>query len=175
MTRIGALFLACMMAAGCAHGPSQDPAMAAQSDAAPDPSATGSPGPAPSPAADHIGTLPSQSLPAGECGMFLWPKRVNARLLLFSLSSEASARIALDGQEREFPRVSAEGQSYYGQYPRQVFAGDGYEVQVRVVADPGEGVVNGALVRRASVKVIGSDGWQYVLPAAGLIACEPPD
>ncbi|MBK5911650.1 hypothetical protein CCR85_09140 [Rhodothalassium salexigens] len=154
--------------AGCVGEADTSPAPAA-GDAATPAAAGGVAG------AERVGMLPAQTLPAGECGLFLWPKQVNARLLLFSLSGEATARLMLDGRERTLPRTAAEGPSYYGQFLRQTFAGDGFEVAVRLVAEPGQGVVNGALVRRASVRVVAEDGWRYVLPAAGLIACEPPD
>ncbi|MCP5145012.1 MAG: hypothetical protein H6978_09335 [Gammaproteobacteria bacterium] len=119
-----------------------------------------------------MGALPAQTLAAGDCGLFLWPRQRNAELGFFVSAMSGNGRISWGGHLRELSRMATDGNEHFGIHDRESFVGEGIEMSVRIVPDLSRPVANGVLVANASMRVTDDSGASVVIPAAGLVACE---
>lgn len=117
--------------------------------------------------------LPAQRLAAGQCGLFLWSRTSPPRRVLMASQSPAIARIQVGGATLELPRVAWEGEAVYGHYAMQRYAGSGHELTVRIETDVRTGLTAGAVAPVATIEHRAPGGWDVVIPAAGLIGCQP--
>ncbi|GAB4570845.1 MAG: hypothetical protein Tsb008_00760 [Rhodothalassiaceae bacterium] len=120
-----------------------------------------------------IGSLPPQELSAGSCGLFLWRKGSATELLFVADSRLPVARMNLDGAPVTLARTSAEGDLSPGALLRQRYESEGRTIDIGFIAEPQPGLIGGAAVKSGSLRISGADGWDIVLPVAGLIACKP--
>lgn len=117
--------------------------------------------------------LPPQKLAPGQCALFLWARTTPARRFLMATQNPASARVSLDGRTLDVPLTAWDGEAFYGVHDTQTFTGDGITLTVRFTAEARKGLVGGLVVPSASVEYRDAAGWETVIPAAGMIACQP--
>ena len=120
----------------------------------------------------RIGTLSPQKLEEGACGLFLWARATRAKLVFFSESDMHEALMALDDKEARLLRTNAEGRAVFGQHERQRFLVDDLTVELNISPEMRSGIVGGAVIKQGIIRLAQADGWEYVLPVAGMIACQ---
>ncbi|GAK33157.1 hypothetical protein JCM17846_19410 [Iodidimonas nitroreducens] len=125
----------------------------------------------------RIGRLPSQDLPAGTCGLFLFSKTPEPALVFYENSASAAALMRIDGALMTIPRIAAEGDVEAGYFTRQIFAtADGaLRLQLSFETEISEQIIGGALVPKGTLRLSGLDGWDQMRPVGGLIACRQAD
>jgi hypothetical protein len=150
---------ACVLLASCASQPpsASKPIISAASQ-------TGS-------AEPRFGTLPPRTLVAGECAMFLWLRNAERKLVFFG-AAEGTGRAVLDGKEVGMRRTGIEGREAFGQYEGQTYAYDAGRIQIQVSFERRGGMERGVVVPQGTLRLTQADGWEYILPVAGLVACE---
>jgi hypothetical protein len=119
-----------------------------------------------------LGELPAQNLRKGECGMFLWSRTDDRKLILFSRANDDGAIVVLDGREQNIPRLATEGRVVLNYSEQQSYVWRGYALQVRIEFDQRQGIGRGAIIPNGTIRMSRRDGWEYVVPVGGLIACE---
>ncbi|WP_321392230.1 hypothetical protein [Emcibacter sp.] len=119
-----------------------------------------------------ISTLPPRTMEAGQCGLFLWSKVPQRELVFYSVSKNMAGDMVIDGIARSLERTSAEGEGFYGQFTRQIFAGEGYEVQLLLEPEIRDGMADSVVVPRGSLRLRKPDGWEHVMAVGGLISCQ---
>jgi hypothetical protein len=119
-----------------------------------------------------LGELPAQSLRKGECGMFLWSRTDDRKLILFSRGNDDGAIVVLEGREQNIPRVATDGRVVLNYSEQQSYVWRGYSLQVKVDFDQRQGIGRGAIIPAGTIRMSRRDGWEYVVPVGGLIACE---
>lgn len=117
--------------------------------------------------------LPTQTLSRGQCALFLWARTTPPRRVFMALQDPTVARIRMGGRTIDLPRVAAEGEAAYGHYPLQSYAGEGLTLTVTIQMDARSGLVGGAVVPAGSLEFKGKDGWETVIPVAGMVGCQP--
>ena len=117
--------------------------------------------------------LPPQELASGQCVLFLWARTSPARRFLMATQNPASARVSLNGRTMDLPLTEWDGESAYGLHEVQVFSGEGITLTVRFTAEARKGLVGGMVAPEASVEYRDAAGWETVIPAAGMLACQP--
>jgi len=118
----------------------------------------------------EVGALAPRNLAAGQCAMFLWMKQGRAQFVFYA-ESDGTAVMRLNGEERRFSRIAAEGDPAFGQYTRQRFDAGDWELALTVAVEARRGLLGGAVIPRGALRVVEPEGWKRVLPVAGLIAC----
>ena len=119
-----------------------------------------------------ISTLPPRQMTAGQCGLFLWSKVPQRELVFYSNSADMTGDMMIDGDARSLRRVSAEGEGFYGQFTRQTFEGDGYQVQLLLEPELRDGMANSVVIPRGSLRLKKTDGWEHVMAVGGLVSCQ---
>ncbi len=138
------------------------------------PQPTQTPAPAPVAQADSpVGSLSPQTLEPGACGLFLWVRQRQAHLVFFSGGRSNEARMHMDGQDVTLQRLTADGTMLFGQHARQTFLANGRQIALNVVFQPRSDLASGAAVPQGTLRVEDNEGWSFVMPVAGLIACQP--
>lgn len=120
-----------------------------------------------------LAELPPQRLASGQCGLVLWSREPKPRRLLLALNSPPVARILRNGAVVELAQTGVEGRSVYGHHPVEHFAGDGLTLTLRVSFEGRQTLSDGAIAREGSVELSNAEGWSEIIPAAGLIGCQP--
>lgn len=117
--------------------------------------------------------LPAQTLTRGQCALVLWSRTTPTRRLLMALNEPPSVRVQVGGRTLALGRTATAGETAFGHHPNQTYAGEGVTVAISAEFDAREGLVGGAAVPSASVAFRSADGAETVIPAAGLLACQP--
>ena len=120
---------------------------------------------------DEFGRLAARKLNKGECGLFLWTKSSDRRLVFFSRPN-GTALVVLGGAEAELERSAVEGAEVLGLYERQTFTRANERLQVTVGFERRPGMDRGVVVPQGSLRLVRLDGWEMILPVGGLVACE---
>jgi len=120
----------------------------------------------------RIGALPAQRLHGGECGIFLWTRTPDRRLLFFSRGQDRVSRMMIDGREQEIPRIAFGGENMMGQNTRQTYEWRDIKVDIALDFERRPGLDRGAVVPQGTLRVSNREGWDYVMPVGGLLACE---
>jgi len=119
----------------------------------------------------RFGTLPPRKLAAGECAMFLWLRNAERKLVFFG-NAEGIGRAVLDGKEVGMKRTGIEGREAFGQYEDQTFIHQASRVHIHVGFEKRDGMNRGVVVPQGTLRLQEDSGWEYILPVAGLVACE---
>jgi len=117
--------------------------------------------------------LPPQTLTRGQCALVLWSRTTPARRIFMGLNAPPSARVQRGGRTLTLARTAASGEAAYGHPPVQTYSGEGLTLTASVEFDEGEGLVGGAVVPSAAVTLRDETGVETVIPAGGLLACQP--
>lgn len=116
--------------------------------------------------------LPPQTMPAGECGLFLWLRRDDAPLVLFQEADASSVKMILDGEETILERTTAEGPILSLFFESQQFQGNGFDVSLSIKAERDNSIRQGLRVPSGALSINAHDGWSGTLPVAGVIGCQ---
>jgi len=119
----------------------------------------------------RFGTLPPRQLAAGECAMFLWLRNAERKMVFFG-NAEGLGQAVLDGKEVGMKRTGIDGREAFGQYEDQTYAYQASRVHIRVSFEKRAGMDRGVVVPQGTLRLQQDDGWEYILPVAGLVACE---
>ncbi len=121
----------------------------------------------------RIETLPPQTLADGECGLFLWTRVGNDRLLaVFQRSTDSAILMQLKGKTVRLERDQADGRSFLGIQEHQIVKNLDVTAELTFSGDSVEAIAQGLQVKRASLRLTDRDGWDVAMPVAGLIACQ---
>lgn len=128
--------------------------------------------PAPNDGGVPFGELAQQKLAPGQCALFLWANTSPARRILMATQNPASARVVMKGKTIDLPLTAWDGEQVMGLYEQQTFSGEGLTLTVRFRGEAANGLIGGMMARDGSVELKDAAGWETVVPAAGLIACQ---
>lgn len=115
--------------------------------------------------------LPSQPLPAGRCGMFLWSRGDQPMFVLVAYSNPGEAMVRADGRNRFMRRTAIGGEPQFGHFERQTFADGRLTIGVEVEFDPERPLTDGAIVRQGVLRLRDRRGWDTIVPVGGMVAC----
>lgn len=119
----------------------------------------------------RLGTLKPRKLAAGECGLFLWSKTADQKLVFYG-AGQGAARAVLNDRELPFMRARADGREVMGQFEQQTFSHEGYQISVDILFEARAGMSRGAVVSQGTLRLSRTGGWEYIIPVGGLVACE---
>ena len=128
--------------------------------------------PAPNDGGVPFGELAQQKLAPGQCALFLWANTSPARRILMATQNPASARVVMKGRTLDLPLTAWDGEQVMGLYEEQTFTGEGLTLTVRFRGETPNGLIGGVVARDGSVELKDATGWETVVPAAGMIACQ---
>lgn len=118
----------------------------------------------------RLGTLPSQQLATGECGLFLWAKREDAPLVFFQRST-GPAFMDVDGSFSELMRTNAENAIGLQFHQLQHFTAADMQIRVSITPEETQSLQRGLKLPSGSISVVTGDGWSVSIPVAGAIGC----
>ena len=119
----------------------------------------------------RIKPMPSQQIPSGECGLFLWAKRQDAPLVFFQRSG-GNTFMHLDGNVVELRRTSATDQIALQFYQKQTFSIADLIVKIDVVPEQIRSLQQGLKIPSGSISITTKGGWSAAMPVAGAIGCQ---
>lgn len=121
-----------------------------------------------------VGTVPPQRLEDGECGLFLWTRDAQRRLVFVGRPAQNAGVMVIGGDEVTLNRRAIEGAPAFGAAARERYIVEESDTEVKLRLDFAErrDISGGALVPRGTLRVSRPKGWATVLPVGGLVACE---
>ncbi len=127
----------------------------------------------PAPDVPKPGTLPPQTLAAGECGLFLWTQDTPRRFVFFSRAATGTASAMLQSSERSDLTLTAQRGDLFGQFMTEMdfVTATGQPVSLRL--QPGESVEDGQKISAGRIELLDDGGWSTIIPIVGLRACQP--
>ena len=121
----------------------------------------------------QLEALPAQPLDPGQCGLFLWAQSLQTPSFIFvAYDDPAEAWVQSEGDDKQLPRTSFEGQVRLGHFERQSFANDDLRVIVDLKFDDQRAMQDGIAIERGTLRVQDRAGWEAVMPVGGMVACE---
>lgn len=121
--------------------------------------------------------LEPQTLEVGECGLFLWSREAEPKLMVVAYDKPGMIRLRGNDRIYTLPRVAFSGETASGHFERQRYSDGGLTISVEFKFDESRSLQDGAYVKEGVLRVTSRRGWQTVVPVAGLVACQrtPPD
>ncbi|NNU17102.1 hypothetical protein HK107_12295 [Parvularcula sp. ZS-1/3] len=159
-----ALFLAgAVTLAACASAPSTG---ANKATSAPPRIETEAPDPDP---------LRAASIPSGRCGMILWTKSGSRTLPIFRSLDNLQATMQIEGDEVSLDLQEEAGELRLGMRSEQLYAvadeaRAGSSVETKLTW--GQTFPGGSYISGGTITLTGADGWQRILPVAGIAGCK---
>ncbi len=117
--------------------------------------------------------LPAQTLAAGECGVFLWGQTTPRRFVFFSETTSGEALILVGDEARTLKQTAARGEVIGSFLTESDFRAADDQLTASLVIVPGDQLEDGQRIGSGRLVTRGKDGWETVLPVAGLYACLP--
>ena len=117
-------------------------------------------------------SLPAQTLAPGKCGLFLWTQDEPRRFVLFYEAGAASAKAVLNGQETALA-IESQGGDVFAQFMTRIDFRAPNGVPVSLALEPGDLIEGGRRVPLARMVSQDDEGWETIVPLAGLTACQP--
>ncbi|MEM0929961.1 MAG: hypothetical protein AAGI89_11795 [Pseudomonadota bacterium] len=158
------LFLLFLLAA-CASGASQtEPS--ASTPAIPSVTVTEAPDPSP---------LANADIPSGYCGMILWSQMGARTVPIFKSVGITRASMVVEDEPVDFVLADQSGALRMGMAEAQDFvSGPSNEgpVGAKLRFQWGQAFPGGSYVQRGTLTVSGADGWDRVMPVAGIAGCK---
>ncbi len=121
------------------------------------------------------GALGSYSIPSGRCGMVLWARAGTETVPIFQALDDGNGLMEIDGRRTGLSRQSVRGQARAKMPQIQEFSAhsaDGSLITVEAVTVWGTSFPGGSYVERGTLTLTGADGWQRVMPVAGIAGCK---
>ena len=131
-----------------------------------DPSSTGDT------ALAHIGDVGAQTLAPNRCGLFLWARTTERKLVFFHELGTQTATMHLSGQPVELALTSVTGEISSGLFETSHFETSPYTASVKITVEQRDGLSGGAVVPRGTINLAQQDGWQLILSTAGIVGCQ---
>lgn len=118
----------------------------------------------------RVSALGPRNLGRGGCGLFLWARGQQTKLVFFAESEKTTAAMVLDGEEVTLIRVDQSGTEVFGQFSRQMYRYGDYEITVNISTENQRRIAQG-VVAIGAIELVQADGWRLLLPVSGLAAC----
>ncbi len=119
--------------------------------------------------------LANYDIPSGRCGMILWTKDSGRVTPIFRSIDTVQASMIIEGDTVPLLLASQDGDLRYGMRAQQVFTPADPEKHSTVVETKlewGQAFPGGIYINRGSLKLTAPDGWQRILPVAGIAGCK---
>ena len=119
--------------------------------------------------------LASYDIPSGRCGMILWTKDSGRVAPIFRSIDTVQASMIIEGETVPLLLASQDGDLRFGMRAQQVFTPTDPEKHSTVVETKlewGQAFPGGIYINRGSLKLTATDGWQRILPVAGIAGCK---
>ena len=118
--------------------------------------------------------LNAQTLSPGECGLFLWTTSAPRKFVFFSKAGTDKALVYLGGEAVQMVLTGADG-DIFGQFMTDMHfdPGDGRE-SLNVFVEPGALLDQGQRTETARMTFTDAEGWETIVPVAGVRACQNP-
>lgn len=115
-----------------------------------------------------LSELPPQTLPPGDCALFLWDRASTKRFAMLGRNPPL-LRLMIDRTIHDLPITATDGAPVLGFAPitRYRSAARSYEVRLTILP----ATAGGAVVQDGSLTITEADGSALVLPVAGLAGC----
>ena len=114
-------------------------------------------------------------IPAGRCGMILWTKDGGRIAPIFRSVDTVEATMVIEGGEVSLLLASQLGDQRFGMRSQQVFTPADLAASQTVVETKiewGQGFPSGTYINSGSLKLTAADGWQRIMPVAGIAGCK---
>ena len=114
----------------------------------------------------------AQDLAPGECGLFLWTVAEPRELTFFSKAGTQSALADFGGDTQSLTLTDASGE-LFGQFMTSMnfdITGGGGSMTLSIEA--GELIDQGQRTKAARLLFVDADGWETIVPVAGVRACQ---
>lgn len=144
---------------------------------------------APSPSSDRsIAAVPSveteapdpdplraAAIPSGRCGMILWTKSGSRTIPIFRSLDNLQATMQIEGEDVSLDLQREAGELRLGIRSEQLYAvadpsKPGSSVETKLTW--GQPFPGGSYVSGGTITLTGTDGWQRILPVAGIAGCK---
>ena len=123
--------------------------------------------------AEGVGdSLPAQTLDPGTCGLFLWTQDEPRRFILFYPAGAGTAEAVVDGRRTQL-QVESQGGEIFAQFMTEMTFRRTGGLPVALSMQPGELIEGGRRVPSARMISQDEEGWETIMPLAGLTACQP--
>ena len=121
------------------------------------------------------GALGVAQVPRGRCGTILWTRAGADQVPVFRSVDDGTASMVLDGQPVALTLTGRAGETRVGIPSTQAFTGETPDgpIEVTMAGIWGQAFPAGSYVARATISVVGADGWSRIVPAAGIAGCRP--
>lgn len=116
-----------------------------------------------------IGAIKDSALPRGECGMILWTLDAQRPMAILRLTSGKEAEIVVNGKSTRLALGERGGSSAFGVFEEQELSAENVKATIRMRF--GLGFDGGTYLERGLLTVETAEGWQSVIPAAGVAGC----
>lgn len=119
----------------------------------------------------RVRPMPSQQIPAGQCGLFLWAKRQDTPLVFFQRSS-GETFMHFDAQVVGLTRTSAINQIAMQFFRSQIFSVADLTIKIDLNPEQIRTLQQGLKIPSGSMTITTDDGWSAAIPVAGAIGCQ---
>jgi hypothetical protein len=119
-----------------------------------------------------IETLEPQTLEVGECGLFLWSRDAEPKLMMVAYDKPGMVRLRANDRIMTLPRVAFSGENASGHFEKQRYADDGLTINVEVKFDEARTLRDGAYIKEGVMRITSKRGWDTLIPVGGLAACQ---
>ncbi len=116
--------------------------------------------------------LGPQTLAPGECGLFLWTSGEQRKFVFFSKAGTETALVDLGGEAVRMSQTGADGE-IFGQFMTNMqYKRPDESDRLAVYVEPGDVLEKGQRTETARLTFIDEEGWEVIVPVAGVRACQ---
>jgi hypothetical protein len=121
----------------------------------------------------RLSQLSTDRLPVGQCGMLLWTMNAGQPVLVFRTIAGGQAEAMLDGKKQKFLPLAQKGDIRFGIGSQQSYrSAASSEVQtIEIQVEYGASFGGGVYVDEGVLRLINEQGWERIIPVAGLSGC----
>ncbi|MEO1657666.1 MAG: hypothetical protein AAFR65_08085 [Pseudomonadota bacterium] len=119
--------------------------------------------------------LANSAIPRGQCGMILWSQMGSQTVPIFRSVGITQASMTLENEPVNLVLAQQSGMLRLGMGDSQDFitgASNSGAVGAKLRFDWGQPFPGGSYVQRGTLTVSGADGWERVMPVAGIAGCK---
>ncbi|MEM6913782.1 MAG: hypothetical protein AAF511_07370 [Pseudomonadota bacterium] len=119
--------------------------------------------------------LANSSIPSGQCGMILWSQMGSRTVPIFRSVGTTTATMTVEEEPIDFVLAGQSGAIRLGMAEAQDFVSGPSRngpVGAKLRFAWGQAFPGGSFVQRGTLTVSGADGWERVMPVAGIAGCK---
>ncbi len=119
--------------------------------------------------------LVNSSIPSGQCGMILWSQIGSRTVPIFQSVGITQARMTLENEPVDLLLAHQTGMLRLGMGNRQEFITEATNTGAagaKLRFEWGQPFPSGSYIQRGTLTVSGADGWERVMPVAGIAGCK---